>query len=73
MAGLITGEALYALLLSANHELAYTWRVLPPYDKDVYITVATMLNGTYLAPLARAGTGHECRTWYRQGRNPCSF
>lgn len=52
--GRITGEALYALLLAADPGLAYTWRDLPPYDKDAYVEVATALNGTYLAPLQGA-------------------
>lgn len=47
----ITGEALYALLLAANPELAYTWGDLFPGDRLPYLEVADSLNSMYLVPL----------------------
>lgn len=50
MAG-ITGEGLHGIFREADAELTTPWNGLTPYDKMVYETVATALNGTYLAPL----------------------
>lgn len=50
----ITGEALYALLLAAQPDLAYTWRDLNTRDRYTYEEVATALNGSYIAPLQGA-------------------
>lgn len=75
----ITGEALYATLLSANPDLAYTWHDLNTYDKDVYVEVATVLNGTYLAPLQgsvdlllrNTSITHDCALAERQIEQQC--
>jgi len=47
----IIGETLHGIFREADAELTTPWNALTPYDKDVFVEVAIVLNGTYLAPL----------------------